>query len=298
MIIWLASYPRSGNTLLRTILRRCFGLCSYEDVPIDRPGEFRDNPDMIGHVEKRESWEEFYEKAGASKALFLVKTHLPPRDGAPFIYVVRDGRLSVQSYRKFHRDYNDRDVSVTDLIIGDDVCGDWTSHYTAWNDRPATKRLVLRFEDLVHVSGERLSRIAGFMGYRGKITPWENPIGRLRAVEPNFFNRAGTRFEADPEWGLKERFLFERFHGDLMRRLGYGNDLSYAPLVRDVPPEFLETAEEMAALIRRLAVDNHEKLTLIHDLDRRLKRERERSGERHTVGRGQGGAEACFSGRE
>ncbi len=32
MINWLASYPRSGNTLLRTILKTCFGLMSYDSM--------------------------------------------------------------------------------------------------------------------------------------------------------------------------------------------------------------------------------------------------------------------------
>lgn len=27
-VTWLASYPRSGNTLLRIVLKRCFGLSS------------------------------------------------------------------------------------------------------------------------------------------------------------------------------------------------------------------------------------------------------------------------------
>ncbi|WP_373499488.1 sulfotransferase domain-containing protein [Desulfococcus sp.] len=271
MIVWLASYPRSGNTLLRTVLRRCFGLCSHEDVPIDRPGEFRDNPDMIGHVEKQEAWEDFYGKALASPELSLVKTHLPPRDEQPFIYVVRDGRLSVTSYRKFHRDYNGIDKSIASLIIGDDVCGDWTTHYRVWNDRSAPERLVLRFEELVNVSEEVLARIACFIRFTGEIAPWENPIGRLREVEPDFFNRAETRFAADPEWGLAERFLFERFHGELMRGLGYENDLSCVHLIREVPGEFLAMAEEMVTLLRRLSRENHERLTSIHDLDRRLK---------------------------
>src|SRR5262249_38743574 len=30
MIVWLASYPRSGNTLLRQVLHQCFGLSSFE----------------------------------------------------------------------------------------------------------------------------------------------------------------------------------------------------------------------------------------------------------------------------
>lgn len=284
MIVWLASYPRSGNTLLRTILKRCFDLCSYEDVPIDRPGEFRDNPDMIGHVENQEAWDAFYAKALASPELFLVKTHLPPRDDQPFIYAVRDGRLSVKSYRKFHRDYNNLDKSIISLIIGDDVCGDWTSHYRIWNDRPVAHKLVLKFEDLVNISEASLARIAALIDFHGEIKPWENPIDSLRAVEPNFFNRADTRFEVDPEWGFAERFLFEKFHGDLMHRLGYGDDLSCDPMLRNVPLEFLDMAEEMVALIRRLALVNHERLISLHDLDRQLNLEKARNPARRPNG--------------
>lgn len=271
MIVWLASYPRSGNTLLRTILRRCFGLCSMEDVRIDRPGEMRDNPDMIGHLEKEESWEEFYQKASTSNELFLVKTHLPPRDEAPFIYVVRDGRLSVKSYRKFHRDYNGIDKSIASLIVGDDDFGDWTTHYKVWNDRPGPERLLLRFEELVDVAMEDLKRIAGFIGYTGEITPWQNPIGQFREVEPNFFNRADTNFSADSQWGPAERFLFEQFHGELMRSLGYEEDLSCNFFLNQIPVEFRTMAEVMVPLLRRLAAENHEKTAVIHDLDRRLK---------------------------
>jgi hypothetical protein len=32
-VTWLASYPRSGNTLLRTILKQCFGLSSQSVYP-------------------------------------------------------------------------------------------------------------------------------------------------------------------------------------------------------------------------------------------------------------------------
>jgi len=39
-MIWLASYPRSGNTLLRVILKHCFGLSSqsvYHDSEFTDP---------------------------------------------------------------------------------------------------------------------------------------------------------------------------------------------------------------------------------------------------------------------
>ena len=45
MLVWLASYPRSGNTLLRQVLKRCFDLTSCEGLePV--PAAFR-APDMF-----------------------------------------------------------------------------------------------------------------------------------------------------------------------------------------------------------------------------------------------------------
>ncbi len=37
-VIWLASYPRSGNTLLRTVLYQCFGIQSASVYPNDLGG--------------------------------------------------------------------------------------------------------------------------------------------------------------------------------------------------------------------------------------------------------------------
>ena len=295
MIVWLASYPRSGNTLLRTILKRCFDLCSYEDVPIDRPGEFRDNPDMIGHLEKQEAWDDFYAKALASPELFLVKTHLPPRDEQPFIYAVRDGRLSVTSYRKFHRDYNNLDKSIISLIIGDDVCGDWTSHYRIWNDRPAANKLVLKFEDLVNISDETLARIARFINFKGNIKPWENPIAACVPWSPTF---STVRIPVSKPTGMGAcravpvRKISRR--PDAPARV-WGRPVLRPPWSGNVPREFLDMAEEMGALIQRLALEHHERLTRIHHLERQLNRERDRSmTRRSSAGRVEEGQSSCF----
>ena len=48
--IWLASYPRSGNTFLRTILWHCFGLRSASVYPQDLGGN-RALEGYVGHIE-------------------------------------------------------------------------------------------------------------------------------------------------------------------------------------------------------------------------------------------------------
>ena len=47
MIVWLASYPRSGNTLTRTIFKNVFDIDTYSD-----------------EVRKKDSWEEINQSIG------------------------------------------------------------------------------------------------------------------------------------------------------------------------------------------------------------------------------------------
>src|SRR5215475_2275599 len=99
MIVWLASYPRSGNTLLRQVLKCCFDRESYEDLgPVaggapspwketDVPGEVRA---LWGHRESNEDRATFYERCTRSAEVVFVKTHDVPLDEQKAIYIVRD----------------------------------------------------------------------------------------------------------------------------------------------------------------------------------------------------------------
>ena len=224
MIIWLTSYPRSGNTLLRTIFRQCFGLYSYSDEPVYRQSEFVRNPDLIGHVELSKPWADFYREATEASEIFLIKTHYPPRDSQPFIYAVRDGRAAIQSYQKFHRDYNDTVKSLLSLILGDDPYGDWSSHYRQWTDR-GTAGLVLRFDELIDISPESLEKIAEYVNFEGDFNKWLNPIEELKSFEPNFFNRGDAGFTPGPEWTEAVDYLFFKNHGPVMQQLGFCRQL-------------------------------------------------------------------------
>ncbi|HEY0304337.1 MAG TPA: sulfotransferase domain-containing protein, partial [Longimicrobiales bacterium] len=151
MIVWLSSYPRSGNTLLRTVLKRCMGLDSYADEPLLIQSAVFSDAQYVGHRELPATWPEFYAAATAAPEVALVKTHLPPRDEQPFIYVVRDGRSAVRSYRKYYEKYlPDHRASIYQIIAGDDAYGHWTSHYRAWMGRGAPVMLV-RYEELLNI---------------------------------------------------------------------------------------------------------------------------------------------------
>lgn len=279
MIVWLASYPRSGNTLLRTILKRCLGLDSYADEAIHVDSPIRSDSSLVGHLELPAPWERFYAEATRSDKVVPVKTHLPPRDAQPFIYVVRDGRSAVRSYKKYYERYvPDHPASLYRIIAGDDAYGDWSSHYHAWVGPGRARGMTVRFEDLKEISQEKLAEIAAFIGHRGPIAPWENPFATLASVEPGFFREGAESFRADDEWPVVAERFFQHLHAPLLAELGYA--LGDAPGAEPEWADFFAwsreivqrnralagVCEERLALINRLSDEAERRLELIHAL--------------------------------
>lgn len=83
----------------------------------------------IGIEEEIKNWSDHYQNALQSDELFLIKTHLPPRDDQPAIYVVRDGRKAIVSYSRFHQSFTPEPYPrILDLVLGNDYCGGWSEH--------------------------------------------------------------------------------------------------------------------------------------------------------------------------
>ena len=294
MIIWLASYPRSGNTLLRTICKHCFNIYSYADEPINRESEFRSNPELIGHQEYKGNWQDFYQQASQSEKFFLIKTHLPPIDNQPFIYIVRDGRSAIKSYKKFFKNYNNKQVSLVRLILGGDAYSSWSEHYYQWNNRKSDNSLLLKFEDLIDITEETLSRIASFINYQGTINKWQNPLDQLKTMEPNFFSADEPAAADDVTWTSSHEYLFVKIHGELMTHLNYyeknietNNFYNFQDHIEPFLDDLLDfignllhekealtaTSEERLMLINKLQGICEERLGLINLLNDHIKKQ-------------------------
>lgn len=99
MIVWLASFPRSGNTFLRIVLHRLYGVTTSVVYDVDgaarRVGEV-----LVGYEDRPGS----YEAMRHSKALHFIKTHRQ-RDNLVdqvdrAICLVRDGRDALVSWAR------------------------------------------------------------------------------------------------------------------------------------------------------------------------------------------------------
>ena len=196
MIIWLASYPRSGNTLLRQILKGCFRRDSHESLGGRGPApSLPDTPraeasHLWGHLETAEEPRAFYDRASRSEDTFFVKTHEFPSDGQRAIYVVRDGRLALDSFVAFQQRYHPRSSSLLSLVCGDHLFGDWSDHFRRWQTRPGGQTLLVRFEELVSCNEELLERLREFIGHRGSVRRWESPTGNSGRPCPRCSARA------------------------------------------------------------------------------------------------------------
>ena len=240
MIIWLASYPRSGNSLTRSILGKCYGIDSYSDSPRDNRLA-TETGKSSGTALYSGEWTSFYIHASNSPKLYFIKTHLPPIDKAPFIYIVRDGRSSSWSYFNFMTDYfPEAKRSLSQIILGDDYYGDWSSHYNAWTNRPGVRSLQLNFAQLPDASMELLRQIAGFIHHTGPIIPWKNTLQELHKEEPKFFREGKTTWTPPPEWTPSVDFIFWQRHAHLMETLNFGSRPS-----SQLAPEYEATLTEL-----------------------------------------------------
>jgi len=203
-MVWLASWPRSGNTFLRTILWYCFGLKSgsvYAD-------EFSGNNKLqqyVGHVEDK-------------KSLFvpgnipLIKTHEAPADDGPAIYIVRHGMDATLSLCQYYHQ-----TPPEFVIEGSHRFGTWASHLHAWKpwERPDT--LLLRYEDLTDNLPEVLKRVSLFLDVKilNEVIP---PRDAIADVDGRVVKKASLP-KPVLSASLTRRFI--ELNGEMLERLGY-----------------------------------------------------------------------------
>jgi hypothetical protein len=231
MIVWVSSYPRSGNSLLEFLLSHVFllhGTSRYFAIDMTRlAAEARKIPphDLVSRYVRFSydlpgPWEEF--RAAAQQAVhpIYIKTHELRDDDSRTIYVVRDPRSTLVSYLHFLRRENPELAITMDQVIRGTVgYGSWSAHLESWqpDQRPGT--LLLRYEDLTESPDLAIEALANFVGCR-PLRPWVNRFAEFNAYQPGFY-RSGSNSKNISELSAAELDLIEAIHGPWMRRLGY-----------------------------------------------------------------------------
>lgn len=259
MIVWLASYPRTGSKLIRGFMHQVFKLPTFSEYPPE-PESVRRKSDsksrrlpFIGSARYNGTFQEFYLHARRSQQGFLVKTHHPPLDDSPAIVMTREGRAALVSYTHFLRDIEQLDVSLPEVIRGDVGIGTWSGMLDEWNplERPGT--LFLRFEDVISDPDRVAEMIAAFLQIR-PIRKWENRFSEFQKANPYHY-RAGKNRSNISQFDPQVEQLFWDCHRQWMERAGYTDPEAafqslMATVPRELPPEWFSDSETDRGLYR------------------------------------------------
>ena len=195
MIIWLASYPKSGNTLLRSILAS-YLFSNDGNLKLDYIYKIRQFPsiddfqklniDLSNEKEVFQNFIEVQKIINKDKKIKFIKTHssLARINDCNFtdfnnslgaIYVVRDPRNVVTSFAHHYNLSTDQAVSVmidpkrwlvkTDLVYKT-FMSSWSINYNSWKQMK-NKVLFVKYEDLLNRKKTTLIKIFKFLDELG-----------------------------------------------------------------------------------------------------------------------------------
>ena len=196
MIIWLASYPKSGNTWVRSILAAllyssdgAFNFDLIKRIPqFPKKEVFKDLvKDFSNFNEIKKNWITVQEKINLEKEIKLLKTHngkytvekdnfTDDQNSLAVIYIVRDPRTLVKSisnhFTKSH--YEASKFLIAPNLIGNGksfeerkdgiltLIGKWNDHYRSWT-KNKNNLLLIKYEDLVNNPETELTKLIKFL---------------------------------------------------------------------------------------------------------------------------------------
>ena len=219
MILWLASYPKSGNTLLRSILASLIytedgntdfsKLLHIENFPAARYyKKFKKNFNSINNV--YEFSLDVQKKINADRKLKIFKTHSSKciLNGYPLtddkntigtIYVVRDPRdVLISSSIYFGTTHEEtknimfkKDSIITNIENNSPIhslVGSWSNHYNSWV-KDNKNILLIKYENLILNKELEILRILNFINGFKKINVSEEKIKNI-ILSSSFSNMA------------------------------------------------------------------------------------------------------------
>ena len=180
MIIWIASYPKSGNTWVRSFLIAYYfceeGIFDIKNLNIipDYPNkQFFKQEVKEGEIHKH--WEESQKKILDEKKIKFLKTHnslikafgndfTQPKYSLGVVHIIRDPRNVITSVKN-HMDFKDYDQALEFMQKENAVLNDykhlknyaktmiinsWRINYQSWMHNNFFRRFTIKYEDMVN----------------------------------------------------------------------------------------------------------------------------------------------------
>ena len=206
--LFISSYPRSGNTFLRTVLFQCFNLKSGSIYVNDLDGN-RKLENYVGHIEHNEDRSITFPEGQFS----IIKTHGENIPNAPTIYVLRDGRAVTVSLWE----YFGRETSISDIIEGNYRFGKWSDHINSWDPLSRPNTLLLKYEDILTNLDSVLLKLSIFMNR--DILNHKLPSRETIADDDGRWVRKKTNWESELSGENLDRF--NELNNSILKQFGY-----------------------------------------------------------------------------
>ena len=226
MIIWIASYPKSGNTWVRSLLASYLytdnGIFNFN--LLRKISQFPSRPhfetflnDFTDIKKISNYWIAAQEKIRLfnNETVFL-KTHsaLCTLENNPFtnknntkavIYVVRDPRNLITSFaHHYSKNIDEAFDFIKDkrqMLLKNDygkgdfgiatVLGNWSEHYRSWKNIKFAPILIIKYEDLINNTKKTFSTILDFLSNFMDIKIDEKKI--MKTIETCDFDRVSKK---------------------------------------------------------------------------------------------------------
>jgi Sulfotransferase domain len=228
VIVWVSSFPRSGNTFLRIVLKHLYAVRTSVVYDVDGVAE-RLGADMIGFTERPAT----IEVMRVSSQVHFVKTHRQRDDQIketdPAICLVRDGRDALVSWARLtsEADSSRYESELRRMIARRDTVGtgSWGRNVLSWLVPRAPQRILLRYEDLVRNPRRSVEHVVTTLApaLHALPDPRIPSFAELQRTDDRFFRRgrmATHRDELPDE--LHELFWSQLDNASAMHLLGYG----------------------------------------------------------------------------
>ena len=257
MIIWIASYPKSGNTWIRSFLTAYY-FCENGIFDINKLNLIEDYPNKQFFKEKvkqgeiHKHWETSQKNIRDQKKVKFLKTHnslitafgndfTKPEYTLGVIYVIRDPRnvisslsnhyqISVDEAFQFMTDEKRGIVSKEkDRFLGFQALFSWKLNQKSWVDNKLYPVLTVRYEDLQSDALNTFKHVINFVHKISKSDEKFNKEKALKCIRNCNFNNLK---KLEDEKGFAEA-ITRKGSNEKIKFFNLGKDNDYRKLLNE-----------------------------------------------------------------
>ena len=196
--VFIVGYPKSGNTWFQYLVAGVIYGADTEYVPNTLLQE------LIPDVHYKRYYKRYW------TPMFFKSHHLPRPDYRHVVYLLRDGRDVMVSYRHMLSAQRGEEIDFLTMVEsgkGLFPCK-WHEHVEAWLSNPYnTRMIIVKYEDLKRNTTQELRRFCAFVGVERDDVFLEWVAAQASFEKMHAKEREGRIFFENPRWPKNKHFF-------------------------------------------------------------------------------------------